>query len=231
MDFYDIHTHDAPTPSDEGEQSHPYVLNVYPLGFEDAKDSLLGCCFSCGVHPWYSENADPQLKFLEEIASDNRIIAIGEIGYDRLKGPDMKVQRYVFEKQIELAERLKKPVIIHCVKAWEELLASYKKFNPKQPWIIHGYRGKPELTQQLLSHGFIFSIGEKFNKDSVSEIPSDFLFCETDVYDTDIVTVYKNLAEALDISLEDLAGKIENNVAKIFPQLISANISEMHKFA
>lgn len=223
MEFYDVHTHDTPPSTEEGEQSHPYVLNVYPLGFEDAKDSLLGCCFSCGVHPWYSENADPQLKFLSEIAGDSRIIAIGEAGYDRLKGPSPSVQAYVFERQVELSEQLRKPLIIHCVKAWDELLATRKKYHPKQPWIIHSYRGKPELTDQLLHHGFMFSVSDKFNKDSVKQIPLDRIFCETDDADVNIVSIYENLAEALEISLEDLANSIEKNVVEIFPQLSLVN--------
>jgi len=224
MDLYDIHTHDSAS-TDEGEPSHPYILNVYPLGFEDAKDASLGCSFSCGVHPWYSENAEPQLKFLSEIASDYRIIAIGEAGYDRLKGPDQSVQRIVFERQIELSEQLHKPLIIHCVKAWDELLASYKKYHPKQPWIIHGYRGKPELTKQLLDHGFMFAIGDKFNKESVRLIPLHSLFCETDVYDVSISSVYEGVADALGIDVENLAESIEKNVSKIFPQLIAVNVS------
>lgn len=224
MDFYDIHSHDAPVPTDEGEQSHPYILNVYPLGFEDAKDSLLSCYFSCGVHPWYSENATPQLNFLEEIAGDSRILAIGEAGFDRLKGPSMEVQHYAFERQVELSERLRKPLIIHCVKAWDELLSSYKKCRPTQPWIIHGYRGKPHLTQQLLKFGFKFSVGEKFNKDSITQIPLSSIFCETDVYDVDIVSVYQNLADELEMPLEDLCSRVEQNIMDIFPQLIPVNV-------
>ena len=224
MEFYDIHTHDASVATDEGEESHPYILNVYPLGYEDTKYAPFNCHFSCGVHPWYSENANPQLSFLEEIAGESLIIAIGEAGYDKLKGPDMQTQSYVFEKQIELSERLQKPLIIHCVKAWDRLLASHKKYNPKQPWILHGYRGKPELTRQLLSHNFMFSVGDKFNKESVNMIPLDSLFCETDVYDTDIVTVYKGLAEALNIEIENLGEHIERNIMKIFPQLIVVDV-------
>ncbi len=223
MDFYDIHTHDVEVSTEEGEQSHPYILNVYPLGFEDAKDASLNCCFSCGVHPWYSENASPQVKFLEEIAGDNRIVAIGEAGYDKLKGPGMDIQRYIFERQIELSERLGKPLIIHCVKAWDELLASHKKFKPKQPWIIHGYRGKPELTQQLLKHGFMFSVGDRFNKDSVKEMPLNKLFCETDVSDEGIENIYQSLAEALEIPVEKLCENIEQNISNVFPQLIRVN--------
>lgn len=220
MDLYDIHTHDAVTPSadDDGVpwQRLHYILNVYPLGFEYAKDSELCTWFSCGVHPWYSEDAEPQLNFLQEIANDPRIIAIGETGLDRLKGPDLQIQEAVFLKQIELSEKLHKPLIIHCVKAWDELLHIKKTVKPYQPWIIHGYRGKPELTRQLLSHGFFFSIGDKFNPDSVNEIPIDRLFCETDVSDTPLVDVYSEIADCLGMPLEILAHHIQENVINIF---------------
>lgn len=223
MEFYDIHTHDAPTSTDEGEQSHPCILNVYPLGFEDAKDASLGCSFSCGVHPWYSENANPQLTFLEEITSDKRIIAIGEAGFDKLKGPDMATQKYAFEKQIELSERLQKPLIIHCVKAWDALFVSHKKYQPTQVWIIHGYKGKPELTRQLLKHGFKFSFGEKYNKESLALVPLNSIFCETDVADIDIVSVYENLSQDLNLPLDEFCLQVEKNIMEIFPQLIPAN--------
>lgn len=224
MDFYDIHTHDAPVPTDEEEQSQPCILNVYPLGFEDAKDASLGCSFSCGVHPWYSENSNPQISFLEEIAGDRRIVAIGEAGYDKLKGPDMQTQKIAFEKQVELSERLQKPLIIHCIKAWDELFASQKKYKPTQAWIIHGYKGKPELTRQLLKHGFKFSFGEKYNRESLSIIPMNSIFCETDVSDISIVSVYENLSEDLGISVEELCSQVEQNIMEIFPQLIPVNV-------
>jgi TatD DNase family protein len=220
MDFYDVHTHDAPLSADEGEESHPSIMNVYPLGFEDVKDTALNCYFSCGVHPWYSENAEPQLNFLEEIAGDHRIIALGEAGYDKLKGPGLSVQRVVFERQIELSEQLRKPLIIHCVKAWDELFASKKKFNPVQPWILHGYRGNRELTQKLSAHGFLFSVSEKFSRDFVREIPLDALFCETDIWDLTIEEVYADVAEAIETPTEELAAQIKKNVARVFPKLL-----------
>lgn len=221
MDFYDVHTH-APLVADEADPDpadrYSYILNVYPLGFEDAKDASLGCFFSCGVHPWYSEDADSQLKFLSEIAVDNRIIAIGEAGLDKLKGPSLVVQERVFEFQIQLSERLSKPLIIHCVKMWDELLALKKKYKPQQSWIIHGYRGKVGLTQQLISNGFMFSVGSKMNAESVKEIPLHKLLCETDVQNITIKEVYEQLSETLEMSLEELSEQVAANVKRVFPQ-------------
>lgn len=220
MDLYDIHTHDAITASAEDDgvprQSLHYILNVYPLGFEYAKDSELCPWFSCGVHPWYSEDADPQLNFLSEIANDPRIVAIGETGIDKLKGPALDIQEKVFARQIELSERLHKPLIIHCVKAWDELLQIKKLHKPHQPWIIHGYRGKTELTKQLLSHGLYFSIGEKFNADAIKEIPLDRLFTETDTSEMPLYEIYENIANTIELPLEVLGEQIQLNIRNIF---------------
>lgn len=91
-----------------------------------------------------------------------------------------------------------------------------KTIKPHQPWIAHGYRGKPELTRQLVSHGFYFSIGEKFNAEALQEIPIDRLFCETDVSDTPLIQIYKNVADCLHIAVETLAVHIEENVIQTF---------------
>lgn len=219
MDLYNIHTHDVPPSSqdDDGPKQHIIsILNVYPLEFEYAKDAIGNNYFSCGVHPWYSEDAQPQIEFLKEIISDQSIVAVGEAGYDKLKGPDLITQKEIFEQQIILSEKLQKPLIIHCTKAWDELLASHKKMQPKQAWIIHGYRGKPQLTKQLLKLGFYFSIGERFNQESLKLIPLNRIFCETDVHEIAINTVYEEVANILEIGINDLCLQIEENVKNIF---------------
>lgn len=230
MELYDIHTHDTPSATSDDEDSSlqqvNFILNVYPLGFEYAKDSNTCQWFSCGVHPWYSEEAEPQIKFLKEIANDSRIIAIGEAGYDKLKGPDLQIQRDVFEQQVELSEHLQKPLIIHCVKAWDELLATHKKYRPKQAWIIHAYRGKAELTKQLLHHGFYLSIGEKYNLESLQLIPLNKLFFETDTTELSVSEVYQQVADDLNIEVEDLALQIEENIKNTFPIEIACKITE-----
>ena len=90
-------------------------------------------------------------------------IAIGEAGFDKLRGPSPELQRKVFEEQVAISEELKKPVVIHCVRAWDELLAVHKKLKPKMPWLIHGFRGNTELAAQLLSKGMYLSFWFDFN--------------------------------------------------------------------
>ncbi|HLW10643.1 MAG TPA: TatD family hydrolase [Fermentimonas sp.] len=218
MEFYDVHTHQIYS-EDNDDPYHSCIFDVYSLEFEVAKELHQRHSFSCGVHPWYSEDSETQMTYLTEITSSPRIVAIGETGLDKLKGPSFNVQTPVFKKHIEISEKLEKPVIIHCVKAWEELLKIKKETSPKQPWIIHGYRGKPDLTKRLLNEGFYFSVGENINVESMQLIPIDRLFCETDEGDITIREVYQQAAQSLNIDMIDFADRVAQNVRKMFPSL------------
>lgn len=219
MELYDIHTHQIFL-EDNDDPYHSCILDVYPLEFEVAKETHIRHAFSCGIHPWYSEDSEKQMDYLTEIAVDTRIVAIGETGIDKLKGPSYDIQIPVFKKHIELSEKLKKPVIIHCVKAWEELIKVRNEMKPTQPWIIHGYRSNAEITKRLVEKGFMFSVGDKINVDSLPLIPTDSLFCETDEDEMDIRVVYYQAAQTLNMEFEDFANKIAANVHRVFPTLL-----------
>ncbi|MDR1517234.1 MAG: TatD family hydrolase [Dysgonamonadaceae bacterium] len=218
MELYDIHTHQILL-EDNDDPYHSCILDVYPLEFEVAKESYNRHSFSCGIHPWHAEDSENQMLYLAEIASDPRIIAIGETGLDKLKGPSYDLQIPVFKKHIELSENLGKPVIVHCVKAWDELIRVYKETNPTQPWIIHGFRGKPELAKHLVKEGFLFSFGEDINVESMQFIPTKSMFCETDDAEMDIREIYLQAAQALDMELEAFAKIVAENVYRVFPTL------------
>ncbi len=218
MEIYDVHTHQIYS-EDKDDPYHSCIFDVYSLEFEVAKELHHRHSFSCGIHPWYSEDSDTQMAYLTEIASSSRIVAIGETGLDKLKGPSFEIQTPVFKKHIELSEKLEKPVIIHCVKAWEELLKVKKETNPNQPWIIHGYRGKPDLTKKLINDGFYFSVGENINVDSMQLIPLDRMFCETDEGDMSIREVYLQAARSLNLDVVEFADTVAVNVRKMFPNL------------
>lgn len=218
MELYDVHTHQILL-EDTDDPYHSCILDVYPLEFEVAKETYDRHSFSCGIHPWYSEDSDSQMAYLNEIVSDPRIVAIGETGLDKLKGPSYDIQIPVFKKHIDLSEKLHKPIIIHCVKAWEELIKVRQETKPTQPWIIHGYRGKPELTKRLINEGFLFSVGDDINVDSMMLIPVESIFCETDEDEMDIREVYMQAAQAVNMELEDFANQVAKNVYRVFPSL------------
>lgn len=218
MELFDIHTHQISSIKRDNP-NYSCILDVSPLDFEEAKNVYKRHSFSSAIHPWNAEDSESQFKYLLEIATDSRIVAIGETGLDKIKGPSFDIQIPLFKRHIELSEQLKKPLIIHAVKAWEQLYHLRKDTKPTQPWIIHGFRGNPQITQQMARAGFMFSIGEKFNPSSLKFIPKTSLFCETDESQIDINDVYQQVADALNQDVEEFAAQIADNVRKVFPAL------------
>lgn len=215
MILYDIHTHKL-----EEEISNDYtvksILSTSPSQYNNLEKSNLERCYSCGVHPWSADNADLEIESLYKIVKNKNIVAVGEVGLDKFKGPDLKIQQETFRKQIEIAIEINIPLIIHCVKAWDELIALYKEYKSDIPWIIHGYRGNPEQTKQLSKLGFMFSIGEKFNAESLKFIPDNSMFCETDISDVSICHVYQAISADMEVDFEQFVYKIADNAQNIF---------------
>ena len=154
------------------------VVNIAP----DQSFSTAGI-YSVGVHPWAT--SDPistalALEKLGEVAVSPQIVAIGEAGIDRLRGGDVDFQIEVFRLQIYISETLKKPMILHVVRAFDLLPEIHRESKAVQPWIIHGFRGKPELARQMIGEGFYLSLGERFNPETAAIIPADRLMVETD---------------------------------------------------
>jgi TatD DNase family protein len=215
MYLYNVHTHKIESAIENGYDVK-CILNTYPEDFGQKKQMCPDTWFSCGIHPWFSDGSEELFTLLKKNVEDSDVVAIGEIGLDRLKGPDIAKQIAVFRKQIELAIEVRKPVIIHCVKAWDEMIALYKEYKGTVPWIIHGYRGNPEQTRQLSKVGFKFSLGEHFNKESIKHIPLDSVFCETDTSDVTICKVYENISTEIGLNLNHFAILAAENIKNTF---------------
>ena len=164
-----------------------------PLRFEN----ISGVAYTYGIHPWFLDenNYSRQISTVENAVIHTDIIAIGEAGFDKLRGPSPELQRRIFEKQVILAEKYGKPLIIHCVKAWDELLSVQKELRPQMLWMIHGFRGGVKLAEQLLSKGMYLSVWFDFvlrpeSKELIRYIPKDRIFLETDGADVDIRDIY-----------------------------------------
>lgn len=217
MVLYNIHTH-LHSISQFNDYYIRYIVNTYPLEFDLLRRQQPAAkVFSCGIHPWYCHNYEPQFQKLRElIETKPTIIAIGEAGIDKLKGADLETQLSVFRLQAALAEEVSKPLIIHCVKGWAEIISVKKELNAKQPWIIHGFRGGIELTRQLVKQGFKFSIGKYFDHQAIHEIPITSLFLETDDSESSIVTIYSRVATVLGLKTTELINQISSNVKSTF---------------
>jgi len=187
--FVDIHTHNSHSPA---------FLAIQNITLLEAESFLLTNekgLFSVGFHPWFADAYSTDLfQKLEIYAADNRCIAIGECGLDKNSKVAFDTQLLVFEKQIILSEKNQKPLVIHCVGYYNELFELKKALNPTQLWIIHGFRGKPELAQQALNVGCALSFGERYNEESVRVTPLDKLFVETDESTLSIETIYQQIA-------------------------------------
>jgi TatD DNase family protein len=187
--FIDTHTHNLHT-------ENPFA--VINLAIDDCNRMLTESThrfFSVGIHPWYVHETDTStIEKLEEIITDERVKAIGECGFDRNSKASFKEQGYFFERQVLLSEKFEKPLIIHCVAAFNELILLRKRLKPTQNWVIHGFRGKPELAIQLMQHGFALSYGPKFNTKSVEITALDKLCIETDESSTPIEELFRDIA-------------------------------------
>lgn len=167
--------------------------------------------FSIGVHPWDTVNlkvVDSTITNVRNLAGHPRIVAIGEAGFDCSRGGDITTQTEVFLRQYEISETLRKPMILHIVKAFDILIQFRKSASVSQPWIVHGFRGKPELAEQLLKNGLYLSLGENFNSKTAAIIPTDKLIIETDESNLSIHEIAERVAHARAIDSADEILKI-----------------------
>ena len=210
MELLDIHSHRL------SEDSFRAILNIrFP---EDEFLPEAGRFYSVGVHPWdvtSEERIDWTL--LEELVGHPQVLAIGECGMDKQVHAELLVaQERIFLRQLAIAERLGKPLLIHNVKSTGIIGALKKSASGNIPWIQHGFRGKPELALEMLRSGFYLSLGIRYNEDALRVIPLDRLFLETDDSGTDICRVYEKAAHTLGISAAELTKQIQHNIKKVF---------------
>lgn len=216
-DYIDIHVHGG------HPQKDIYILESLMAHEGLFPQDIPGTGYTFGIHPWFltEENHLRYLELTRQMAYNPFVIAIGEAGFDKLKGPSYDLQRKVFLKQVELSESFKKPLIVHCVRAWEELLSVHKEMKPEMPWMIHGFRGKTGLADQLLSKGFYLSFWFDFvlrpeSSSLLRAVPQRRMFLETDGADVDIRSIYLKVSEDLHISLIDLKQTIYSNFFQFF---------------
>ena len=173
---------------------------------------------SAEIHPWHltAENLSCQIERMENMLSDSRVLALGEVGLDKLTECPYPIQIKAFEEIVSISEAYGKPLIIHCVKSVDELIAIRKKMRPALPWIMHGFRGKPQQADSLLRHGFYPSFGEHYNSQVMKEIPIERLFLETDESNVPIDELYNRAAAIRHISAEELKLAVLHNVNNVF---------------
>lgn len=216
-DYIDIHNHGAkPCPGYFQVDN----LMTHEERIPDNKDLI---AYTAGIHPWFltTENFRHQIGLVRRYAEYQNVIAIGETGFDRLKGPADQLQQTAFAEQVSIAGEVSKPVIIHCVRAWDELLAEHRKLKPSTPWLIHGFRGKKELAAQLVLKGMYISFWFDFvlkpeSTQLLKSLPKEKIFLESDGSGVDIKSIYEKVAVDLSLTIDELKSEIYSNFVTVF---------------
>ena len=217
MKYFNFHTHQFTNQPEILE-----LVNQYPQEFDDAISF-----YSIGIHPWYIkvEKIDENLKIIENKLQTDNCLAIGECGLDKRIEIPLELQISVFEKQLALAEEYKKPVVIHCVAAFQEVIAIKKKMKISVTMIIHGFSKNSQIASQLIKEGFFLSFGKYLLlnpelKTVFNDIPNDRFFLETDTLEENIQKVYKIASEYKKMNIKELQDIISSNFEQIFNKII-----------
>jgi TatD DNase family protein len=211
--FINLHTHKFSNLSDVIE-----VVNQYPWEF----NSLLSN-YSIGIHPWYidEERLNNDLKIIKKKLQLKECLALGECGLDKRIEIPLDVQISVFKKQLEIVKQTNKPIVLHCVAAYDEVVAVKKEMKIDNPMIIHGFSKNEQVAQSLLKNGFYLSFGKYLLRNPELEnvfkfAPENKILLETDTIEESIYQVYEKAALIKGISVDELKTIVFTNFSRIF---------------
>lgn len=214
MNYIDLHTH---------QNYNPEIIQICNVFAQNAGKNSVKGFFSVGLHPWHfaEVNLESCFENIEQSTSNKNMLAVGECGLDKVIQTDFSLQEQYFRRQAEIAEKAHKPLIIHCVRAYPDIIKLKKEIKSSVPWIIHGFNANKETIRQLLNHGFYFSVGENLLKDDPKieifrMIPIGRLFLETDNSEISIQKIYFFAAQMLEMTVGELSGIISNNFKMLF---------------
>lgn len=217
--FFNIHTH-LPL-------GHADLIEVESLYFGQVKTPA-ATFQSVGLHPWYLEGLDWNATepWLHAQAEQAYTFAIGEAGLDKVCDTPWEIQLKAFEQCIKVSEQHQLPLIIHCVRAFSDILHLKKRLKPTQAWVLHGFQKNPTIAQQCLDAGCYLSFGEAFFQEkghavaSFLQTPLTQLLLETDHSIVAIADLYQKAATLLGIEMEALIAQIEHNWLQINPKRV-----------
>ena len=210
--FINIHTHTLRKSTD--------LISIYNL---NQGESLPDSNFSTGIHPWHINplNYYTQIKNTEKLFSNKNAIFIGECGLDKLKCADFKLQQTVFQLQINLAIKLQKPMILHCVKAFDEILVMLKNKISPDKIIFHGFHKSPEMAFDLTTKEYSISLGKSLflqpdrMKTVFEKVNPEKIFFETDDSDYSIEEIYQKAVDISGQSLDFWKNQVNLNFERI----------------
>lgn len=170
-----------------------------------------------GIHPW---DAEKGLELPDFAQCD----IIGETGLDLSCGVDLERQKELFYLHLEQAEKLCKPVVLHVVRSFEQVIKILANYRLKGV-VFHGFIGSKQQAVEALKRGYYLSFGERLQssprtREAIAATPLDRIFAETDDNALlNVATIYDAIAEIKGIAREQLAEAIEKN----YKTLITTN--------
>lgn len=210
--FINIHSHYPPATGEWTIQS---------LWTDFGKTTMPGQ-YSVGIHPWYIHTShwENQLELLQETSQNPNVLAIGECGLDKACDVPFSLQERVFAVQVDWANKIGKPLIIHCVRAWDEVLHVLHLQGNKVPVVFHGFNKNLPMAQKIIGQGYYLSFGRSLEQPGkrkiLSELPADKILLETDDTPVSIRMVYEWAADALSIDHNSLVLQMQKNAAAVF---------------
>jgi TatD DNase family protein len=180
--------------------------------------------YSYGMHPWFiqEETYAHKISQLANVAKEPRCIAIGECGLDKLSKVKFSLQQEVFIQQVKIANAVKKPLIIHCVKAFNELINCLNLNDNKVPVIIHGFNNNENIARVMVNEGYFFSFGKALlgydsnASKAIRNVGRKKFFLETDDADISIKYIYRKASELLGIGEEIMQEQLKSNFEEVF---------------
>ncbi len=211
--FINLHTHKFSNLSDVIE-----MVNQYPWEFDTSIPN-----YSIGIHPWYidEKRLEKDLEVINEKLQLPECLALGECGLDKRIEIPLDLQFSVFKKQLEIVKQTNKPIVLHCVAAYDEVIAIKKEMKIENPMIIHGFLKNELVAKSLLNNGFYLSFGKYLLRNPDLEkvftfAPENQVLLETDTIEESIYQVYEKAASIKGISVEEMKTIVFTNFSRIF---------------
>lgn len=211
--YINLHTHKFSNLLDVIE-----VVNQYPWEFDASIPN-----YSIGIHPWYiDENRlESDLEIIKEKLQLSECLALGECGLDKRIEIPLELQISIFKKQLEIVKQTNKPIVLHCVAAYDEVITIKKEMKIENPMIIHGFSKNEQVAKSLLNNGFYLSFGKYLLRNPDLEkvftfAPENQILLETDTIEESIYEVYEKAASIKGISVEEMKTIVFTNFSRIF---------------
>ncbi|MBN1326998.1 MAG: TatD family hydrolase [Candidatus Cloacimonetes bacterium] len=209
---------------------HSNFKNRYPQFAQ-----LISWC--AGIHPYYQLSSENDLKLLDQLIRESKIIAIGEIGLDK-RNPDLNYQKKILLEQLYLASSAELPVFLHIVKYYYEIFSLLRKNFPDLTYIIHGFNSSLETAKEFSRLNSYFSLNSRLSAEQTLKylIDQKRILLETDSpyaspdpdkpYNSlsNLLLTAERIAELAEISFKDLRKIQAENFLKLFGNKCSEDL-------